>query len=110
MEAILAGIETALDTVIDELGVVERELPAYGMTRSSFGSESDFGRASDGAGMPGRVARQMREHWAAVLAARAAEAGEVAGRLRNLGADVHVTAEDYERTDTAVARRLRHEF
>ncbi|WP_306210503.1 hypothetical protein [Actinoplanes sp. RD1] len=104
----LESILDKLEHVVGELAAVERELPAYEMTRASFGAgDSRFGA---GEGLPGRVAREMREHFAAVLAARSFEAADAATRLRNLATDVRVTDEEYAATDEAVAHRFRRGF
>jgi hypothetical protein len=104
LEPILDGLEHA----VGELEAIERELPAYEMSSASFGAGE--AKVGVGDGLPGRVAREMREHFAAVLAARSFEAADTVSRLRHLAADVRVTDEEYAETDAAVAHRFRRTF
>jgi hypothetical protein len=87
-----------LGAAADLLSTVDRSVPALAVPAAAFGA--------DGAGLPGRVGRELYAHWEAVLAARAREAALAAGNLQELSSSVRVTAERYAETDDAVARRL----
>ncbi|WP_305787699.1 hypothetical protein [Symbioplanes lichenis] len=104
----LEEILDKLEHAVGELETTERDLPAYEMTRASFGPADSPSGVGDG--LPGRVAREMRDHFAAALAARAFEAADAATRLRNLAADVRVTDEEYAATDATVAHRFQRGF
>ncbi|HET6529644.1 MAG TPA: hypothetical protein VFH03_03355 [Actinoplanes sp.] len=87
-----------LGAAADLLTTVDRSVPELAVPAAAFGA--------DGAGLPGRVGRELYAHWEAVLAARAREAALAAGHLQELSSSVRVTAERYAETDDAVARRL----
>lgn len=91
-----------LDAAADALNTVERSLPAAGVPAAAFGAD-DVGR-------PGRLGRVLHAHWDTVLLARAREAADASGELIETARALRSTAQDYLRTDDAVARRLRREL
>jgi hypothetical protein len=90
-----------LAAAADLLSGVDRSLPSLVAPAGAFGA--------DGAGIPGRVSRELHEHWQAVVEARAQEAADAAARLSDLAAGVRTTARDYHQTDESAARRMERE-
>ncbi|GIM95271.1 hypothetical protein [Paractinoplanes toevensis] len=90
-----------LDRAADTLATVDRRMPALAVAADAF--------AADDAGVPGRLGRQLHARWAAVLAARAREAGGLAARVSDAAQAVRTTARQYTETDEAARRRLARE-
>ncbi|OJF13885.1 type VII secretion target [Couchioplanes caeruleus] len=88
-----------LEAAADGLTTVDRSLSAYAASPGSFGA--------DEAGVPGRLGRQLHDHWRAVLGARSREAADASKRLLDIAADVRITAQTYGETDDETARRIR---
>jgi hypothetical protein len=80
------------------LTTVDRSVPGLAVAAGAF--------ASDEAGVPGRIGRDLHAHWTAVLAARADEAARTAARLTDMAASVRAATRGYAETDEAAARRL----
>ena len=95
-----------LDQAADTLTMVDRRMPGRAVTTGAFGA---FGAAGSGGGLPGRLGRALHKHWAAVLDARASEAGDAAARLAALAQSVRTTVRHYDETDELVRRRLTRE-
>ncbi|MEV6492086.1 type VII secretion target [Actinoplanes sp. NPDC051633] len=91
----------SLSAAADLLSGVDRSLPGLVAPAGAFGA--------GGAGVPGRVSRELHEHWRAVVAARAREAADAEARLRDLADGVRSTARDYALTDETAARRIERE-
>ena len=87
-----------LAAAADLLTTVDRSVPGLGASPGAFGA--------DDAGVPGRIGHELHVHWDAVLAARSAEAADVASRLEDLAQSVRETSQDYTDTDEAAGRRF----
>jgi hypothetical protein len=87
-----------IDRVAAALATMDRRVPALAPGAAAFGA--------DEAGRPGRIGRALYAGWTAVLAARAREAVEAAGRLDGIAGSVRAGARDYAETDDAVRRRF----
>jgi hypothetical protein len=87
-----------LSAVADALTTVDRTVPTLAVPAGAF--------AADDAGVPGRLGHKLHAHWSSVLAARAQEAAEAAGRLKDLAAALRDTRQDYEETDRAAGNRI----
>ncbi len=90
-----------LDDVRATLLDTERLLHVAGPPAAAFGADSG--------GLPGRLGRALHERCAAVLAARAREAADTAGRIGALGEALRTTSLRYAETDDRAASRLRRE-
>jgi hypothetical protein len=95
------GLPDRLDDVAATLTDTRRMLLA--------GSPSGAVLGADTGGLPGRLGRALHDRWVAVLAARAREAADTAGRVGELGEAVRTTIQRYAETDDLAARRLRRE-
>jgi hypothetical protein len=100
MDRLADGLEQAAD----KLTTMDKRLPGPTVTAQAFGA------ASSGGGLPGRLGRELREHWAAVLEARAREASGAATRLADIAQSVRATVRHYDETDDLVRRRLTREM
>jgi hypothetical protein len=87
-----------LHAAADALTTVDRVAPTLAIPAGAFAAEE--------AGVPGRVGRRLHAHWSAVLTARAREAADAAGRLKELAAALDRTKQDYVETDRAVGERI----
>ncbi|SNY70827.1 hypothetical protein [Paractinoplanes atraurantiacus] len=87
-----------LDRASDDLRAAERAVAPLTVPPGAF--------AETGPGLPGRVGRSLREHWTAVVAARAHEASGASARLTAIATSVRATRDAYRETDDAVRRRL----
>ena len=92
-------LATVLESAADALTTVDRSLPAHAAPPGAFGADDE--------GIPGRVGKQLHDHWSAVLTARSREAADTAKRLVELAADVRLTAKTYAETDDETGRRVR---
>ena len=90
-----------LESAADVLTTVDRSVPALEVPAGAFGAT--------GAGVPGRIGRQLHTRWRAVLEARAREAADVAARLSELARAARATQRAYADADEAVARRVERE-
>jgi len=90
-----------LTAAADLLAGVDRSLPALVVPAGAFGAGE--------AGVPGRVSRELHEHWRSVVAARAREAADAAVRLRDMADGVRAAARDYSLSDETAARRIERE-
>jgi hypothetical protein len=90
-----------LESAADVLTTVDHALPALDVPAGAFGAT--------GVGTPGRVGRQLHDHWRAVLEARAREAADVAARLSEMAGALRTTQRAYADSDEAVARRVERE-
>ncbi|MEV4637874.1 type VII secretion target [Actinoplanes sp. NPDC049548] len=95
MEHLAASLETAAD----DLTTLDRSLPVHVASPGAFGADDE--------GVPGRIGKQLHDHWRAVLNARSQEAADTAKHLLDLAADVRLTAKAYAETDDETARRVR---
>ncbi|XVU25845.1 hypothetical protein ACQPZJ_01945 [Actinoplanes sp. CA-054009] len=86
-----------LDRAADDLRAVERAVAPLTVPPGAF--------AESGAGLPGRLGRSLREHWSAVVTARAHEASGASARLTAMATSVRATRDGYRETDDAVRRR-----
>lgn len=93
-----------LDQAADKLTMIDRRMPGHGVPAAAFGA------AGSGGGTPGRLGRELHEHWAAVLDARSREASAAAARLADMAQSVRVTVRHYDETDDLVRRRLAREM
>lgn len=91
-----------LERAADALSTMDRRMPVLDIPADMVGA--------DGAGTPGRLGREVRAHWTAVLAARSREAAEVADRLAAIAVSVRRTARQYAETDEAARRRISREM
>lgn len=91
-----------LDRAADTLASVDRRMAVLAVGADAFGA--------DHSGVPGRLGRQLRARWSAVLQARVREAGGLAARLTEAAGAVRATARDYAETDDAARRRLAREM
>lgn len=96
-----------LDRAADTLTAVDRRMPALTVAVTAFGGSGTDAQA--GAGLPGRLARQLHAHWTAVLDARSREAASAAARLADAAQSVRATSQHYADTDDTVRRRLTRE-
>ncbi|MEV8504307.1 type VII secretion target [Actinoplanes sp. NPDC051475] len=92
-------LATSLESAADALTTVDRSLPAHVASPGAFGADDE--------GIPGRVGKQLHDHWRAVLAARSQEAADTAKHLLDLAADIRLTAKTYAETDDETGRRVR---
>jgi hypothetical protein len=92
-----------LELAADTLTTMDKRMPGHGVAARAFGA------AGSGGGLPGRLGRELHEHWAAVLEARSREAGGAAARLTDLAQSVRTTVRHYDETDDLVRRRLNGE-
>ncbi|MFI7602765.1 type VII secretion target [Actinoplanes sp. NPDC049681] len=92
-------LATSLEAAADALTTVDRSLPAHAASPGAFGVDDE--------GVPGRIGKQLHDHWRAVLTARSREAAETARHLLDLAADVRMTAKTYAETDDETGRRVR---
>jgi hypothetical protein len=92
-----------LEQAADTLTMVDKRLPGHAVAAGAFGA------AGSGGGLPGRLGRELHEHWSAVLDARSREAGGAASRLAGLAQSVRTTVRHYDETDDLVRRRLTRE-
>jgi hypothetical protein len=88
-----------LDRAADILAASGRRLPALADAATAFGA--------DDAGLPGRLGRELRAHWSAVLDARIRETTAAAARLTHLAEAARVTRRRYDETDKAARDRFR---
>jgi len=82
----------------DLVTTVDRSVAALGVPPNAFGA--------DEAGVPGRLGRELRAHWMAVLDARRREATDTAARLTDLAQALRATTHSYADTDDEAARRV----
>jgi hypothetical protein len=92
-----------LDQAADTLTTMDRRMPGHLVAAKTFGA------AHSGGGLPGRLGRELHEHWAAVLEARSREAGGAAARLTDMAQSVRATVRHYDETDDLVRQRLKRE-
>lgn len=90
-----------LESAADALTTVDRTLPALDVAAGALGAT--------GGGTPGRVGRQLHDHWQAALGARAREAAGAAARLSEMAGALRATQRAYADADEAVARRVERE-
>jgi hypothetical protein len=90
-----------LDRAADMLATIDRRMPALAIDAAAFGA--------GGAGLPGRLGRELHAHWAALLEARAREAAGMAARLSGTADSVRQARRQYAETDEAARRRLARE-
>jgi hypothetical protein len=93
-----------LEQAADTLTTMDKRMPAHAVAAHSFGA------AGSGGGLPGRLGRELHQHWAAVLDARSREAGGAAARLAVMAQSVRATGRQYDETDDLVRRRLTREM
>jgi hypothetical protein len=91
-----------LDRAADTLATIDRRMPMLAIDAVAF--------AADDAGAPGRLGRELHEHWSAVIEARSHEAAALAARLAETASSVRTTALDYAETDDAARRRIAREM
>ena len=91
----------------DTLTAVDKRMPALTVAATAFGVAGT--EAAAGAGLPGRLGRELHAHWTAVLDARSREAASAAARLADAAQSVRATSRDYADTDELVRRRLTRE-
>jgi hypothetical protein len=99
MEQLADRLEQAADT----LTTMDKRMPAHAVVASAFGANDP------GGGLPGRLGRELYEHWTAVLDARSREAASAAARLADTAQSVRETLQQYGDTDDLVRRRLTRE-
>jgi hypothetical protein len=93
-----------LEHAADTLTMMDKRMPGHTVVAKAFGA------AGSGGGLPGRLGREMHEHWAAVLDARSREASGAAARLADMAQSVRTTVRHYDETDDLVRRRLDREM
>jgi hypothetical protein len=91
-----------LERAAEALATVDKRTPRLTVAAAAFG-------AGDDAGLPGRVGRELYEHWTAVLGARSDEAASAATRLTGAARSVRAAARSYDETDDSVRRRIARE-
>ncbi|MEV4345961.1 hypothetical protein AB0J83_15955 [Actinoplanes sp. NPDC049596] len=92
-----------LDGAADDLRTVERAMAQLTVPPGTFGEATPTGA-------PGRLGRDLHEHWTAAVAARAQEAAGASARLTAMATAVRAVRDDYLETDDAVRRRLAREL
>jgi hypothetical protein len=92
-----------LEQAADALTMVDKRMSGHGVPANAFGA------AASGGGLPGRLGRELHEHWAAVVEARSREAAGAAARLADMAQSVRATVRHYDETDDLVRRRLTRE-
>jgi hypothetical protein len=92
-----------LDRAADTLTTMDKRMPAHAVAAPAFGARDAEG------GLPGRLGRELHEHWTAVLDARSREAASAAARLADTAQSVRDTLRHYGDTDDLVRRRLTRE-
>jgi uncharacterized protein (DUF1501 family) len=100
MEQLADRLEQAADT----LTTMDERMPVHAVAASAFGAHDP------GGGLPGRLGRELHEHWTAVLDARSREAAGAAARLADTARSVRETLRHYGDTDDLVRRRLTREM
>jgi hypothetical protein len=93
-----------LEQAADTLTTMDKRMPAHAVAGPSFGA------AGSGGGLPGRLGRELHQHWAAVLDARSREASGAAARLAVMAQSVRAAGRQYDETDDLVRRRLTREM
>jgi hypothetical protein len=93
-----------LEEAADKLTMMDKRMPDHVVAAGVFGA------AGPGSGLPGRLGRELHEHWSSVLDARAREASGAAARLADLAQSVRATRRHYGETDELVHRRLTREM
>lgn len=93
-----------LEQAADALTMMDKRMPGHAVAAKAFGA------SGPGGGLPGRFGRELHEHWAAVLDARAREANGAAARLADMARSVRTTVRHYDETDDLVRRRLNREM
>ena len=100
MDRVADRLEQAADT----LTMMDKRMPGRAVAAKAFGA------AGSGGGVPGRLGRELHEHWTAVLEARSREASGAAARLADMAESVRTTVRHYDETDDVVRRRLNREM
>jgi hypothetical protein len=100
MEQLADRLEQAADT----LTTMDKRMPVHTVTAAAFGAPDS------GGGLPGRLGRELHEHWTAVLDARSREAAAASARLTDTAQSVRETLRNYRDTDDLVRRRLTREM
>jgi hypothetical protein len=93
-----------LEQAADMLTTMDKRLPGHAVAASAFGA------SGSGGGLPGRLGRELHDHWAGVLEARSREASGAAARLTDMARSVRATVRHYDETDDLVRRRLTREM
>jgi hypothetical protein len=93
-----------LEQAADTLTTMDKRMPGHAVAAKAFGA------AVSGGGLPGRLGRELHEHWAAVLDARSREVGGAAARLADMAQSVRTTVRHYDQTDDLVRQRLTREM
>jgi len=99
MEQLADRLEQAADT----LTTMDKRMPVHTVAAAAFGAPGS------GGGLPGRLGRELHEHWTAVLDARSREAAAASTRLTDTAQSVRETSRNYGDTDDLVRRRLTRE-
>jgi hypothetical protein len=99
MDRLADGLEQAAD----KLTTMDKRMPGHAVAAKAFGA------VGAGGGLPGRLGRELHEHWVAVLDARSREASGAAARLADMAQSVRATVRHYDETDDLVRRRLTRE-
>ncbi len=100
MEQLADRLEQAADT----LTTMDKRMPVHTVAAAAFGAHDS------GGGLPGRLGRELHEHWTAVLDARSREAAAASARLTDTAQSVRETLRNYADTDDLVRRRLTREM
>jgi hypothetical protein len=100
MDRLADGLEEAAD----KLTMMDKRMPGHAVAAGAFGA------AGSGGGLPGRLGRELHEHWSRVLDARSREARGAAVRLTDMAQSVRATVRHYDQTDELVRRRLTREM
>jgi uncharacterized protein (DUF1501 family) len=100
MEQLADRLEQAADT----LTTLDKRMPVHAVAAGAFGAHDA------GGGLPGRLGRELHEHWRAVLDARSQEAAAASARLTDTAHSVREALRNYGDTDDLVRRRLTREM